>query len=562
MFSTLPFFAGLPLLTRCATLAIQSSTVPYVSIVGNRLESIQKTQERRVCSVSSLPDAALPCQATQSLGPQHRPAKAPSHPSHAQRVFSWKAYTKSNGSHAKQGPGSPAGGKGVVDQGHYYRKGNWSTYKKQQDWGSRRQGEEQQRKQAPATTAAVIDPELQQFAAGGSQAAGGFEAEHFYREAEHYYRRNLAGWLLRMRDDLEAARRQPTATTMSNSDYYYSLGRMNSADAISSILQPQQAQGGLRPLGSKQPSHPGGPDSRRQPRFDPKLLPDVIRVFQRASSRLRFSTQLPHAVAAYVAAAAQRGSLDLAAFDVSACKSLAVFLGDAQVVNRDCLEELHKALQSRWSQLPPEDLVELLGALRRLNDADRMAAVGRPGLGSSRLLRMLLDAEPSVMALLGANRSGDGSGSSSSGTHPAAAAGVGGDSAEGAAGSLPPGAAVKLALAYLSFYTAATSGHQHFAMAPMLMGTLELCMARLDPSDPRVTPADDLARLVAGVAGVAVLPSHPLSGHLQRCAEAVTARAGELSQRARAVLLDLPPGQQWALPENWRATLLAAAPTG
>ncbi|GIL49269.1 hypothetical protein Vafri_5401 [Volvox africanus] len=304
------------------------------------------------------------------------------------------------------------------------------------------------------------------------------------------------------------------------------------------MLLPQQPDDGLRVLGSRPWSSLGG----TAPRFDPKMLPEVVRVFHRASTRLRFTTQLPQAVATYVATATQRGTLDLATYDVTFCKDLLLYLGHAQVVNRECVEEVRKALQTRWSQLSPEDLVQVLAALGRLNDTDRIVSVGRSGLGASRLLRMLVDAEPCVIPLL---------------------EGVGNPSAKpgDAAAGLPTGGALQLALVYLSFYRSATSGHQHFATAIMLQHNLEMCLSHVDPIDSRQAPSDELGRLVAGMAGVTLLRSHGLALQLPRFVSAIMKRAAELSQPVRALLLDLPP-QHWAIPPNWKKTLQTTVTAG
>ncbi|KXZ48778.1 hypothetical protein GPECTOR_25g362 [Gonium pectorale] len=323
-------------------------------------------------------------------------------------------------------------------------------------------------------------------------------------------------------------------------------------EALASLL-PQQPPGGrLRPLSAPAPApsgrlaaHGAAAAASAPPRFDPALLPDIVRVFSRASARLGFRTQLPTALAAYVAAAAGRGALDLSAYDASVCKALVLYLGDAEVANRDCLTEIRKALQPRWATLPPAELVELLVAMRRLNEADRLPAAGRPGACSSRLLRMLLDAEPSVAAMLGTTIGGGGGGGGD-GQIASTAAAVG--------GGLPPGAPVRLARVYVSFYGTATSGHQYFGMAPMLLRTLGACVAALDPTDPRVTPADDLARLVAGLVGIVQMPGHELTEPLRRLAQAVVERAAELSQPARALLLELPP-HHVALPPRLRELL-------
>ncbi|GLC46152.1 hypothetical protein PLESTB_001195600 [Pleodorina starrii] len=377
----------------------------------------------------------------------------------------------------------------------------------------------------------------------------------------------LQKWLTRVREEVKsAADKQVTAPAAAADAAAAGEGGASQAgrappditagEALAQLLPPPppQPDGGLRPLGS-QPLRNLGRGAASARRFDPALLPDVVCVFHRASQRLRFTTQLPQAVATYVATAAQRGTLDLASQDVSFCRALLLYLGHAQVVNRDCLEELRKALQPRWSALAAGELVEALVALGRLNDADRVAAhVGRPGPGASRLLRMLVDAEPCVTPLLEAQ-------AQAWAARPEPQAG-----AAGAGAGLPPGAAAQLALVYLSFYRSATSGHQHFATSIMLQHSLEVALAALgDPAaaaDPRVAAAapsaDELGRLVAGLAGVTLLRSHGLAPHLPRLVAAVMKRAAELSQPVRALLLDLPP-QHWALPTQWRKTLLSAA---
>lgn len=74
----------------------------------------------------------------------------------------------------------------------------------------------------------------------------------------------------------------------------------------------------------------------------------------------------------------------------------------------------------------------------------------------------------------------------------------------------------RLARAYLTFYTCAMSGVQHFSVAHSLLETLALCLAGLDPADPRVIAADDLGLLVHGLAGVASYQGHVLALDLMR----------------------------------------------
>ncbi|EFJ42246.1 hypothetical protein VOLCADRAFT_97685 [Volvox carteri f. nagariensis] len=357
----------------------------------------------------------------------------------------------------------------------------------------------------------------------------------------------------RVREDIKSADRQVMPAKDEHS--MHAKPEMTAAEAVSRLV-PQQPDDGLRPLGSTRARSLGS----AAPRFDVKMLPEVVRVFHQASQRLHFTTQLPQAVATYVATASQRGMLDLTTYDVSFCKVLLLYLGHAQVVNRECLDELRKALQSRWSQLSPGDLVQALVALARLNDADRVFSVGRAGLGSSRLLRMLVDAEPCVTALLEAVSGGAAAKAAGTTTATAAlvvqqASGLGG--AGSTTGGLPQGGALQLALVYLSFYKSATSGHQHFATAIMLQHNLEMCLSRVEPGDPHQAPTDDLGRLLVGLAGVALLRTHGLAMHLPRLITAIIKRAPELSQPVRALLLDLP-SQHWALPPNWRKTLMTA----
>ncbi|GIM00148.1 hypothetical protein Vretimale_5320, partial [Volvox reticuliferus] len=353
----------------------------------------------------------------------------------------------------------------------------------------------------------------------------------------------LRKWLARVREDVKLADKQltPAAAVEKAGPAPVAKPEMTAVEAVPTLL-PQQPDDGLRVLGSRPLSSLGG----TAPLFDPKMLPEVVRVFHQASMRLRFTTQLPQAVATYVATASQRGTLDLATYDVTFCRDLLLYLGHAQVVNRECLEEVRKALEPRWSQLSPEDLVQVLVALGRLNDTDRIVAVGRSGLGASRLLRMLVDAEPCVIPLL------EHEGNSTSTTA---------DAGGSAAAALPSGGALQLALVYLSFYRSATSGHQHFATAIMLQHNLEMCLSRVDPLDPRQAPADELGRLVAGMAGVTLLRSHGLALQLPRFISAIMKRAAELSQPVRALLLDLPM-QHWAIPPNWKKNLQSTASAG
>ncbi|GLI61329.1 hypothetical protein VaNZ11_003686, partial [Volvox africanus] len=355
---------------------------------------------------------------------------------------------------------------------------------------------------------------------------------------------SLGKWLARVREEIKLADKQRTpaaAMVKKEGSAHVANPEMAAVEAVPMLL-PQQPDDELRALGSRPLPNLGG----ATPRFDPKMLPEVVRVFHRASMRLRFTTQLPQAVATYVATASQRGALDLATYDVTFCKDLLLYLGHAQVVNRECLEEVRKALQNRWSQLSPEDLVQVLAALGRLNDTDRIASVGRSGLGASRLLRMLVDAEPCVIPLL--------EDVGSSNAKP-------GDAGDSAAAGLPTVGALQLALVYLSFYRSATSGHQHFATAIMLQHNLEMCLSRVDPVDSRQAPADELGRLVAGMAGVTLLRSHGLALQLPRFVSVIMKRAAELSQPVRALLLDLPP-QHWAIPPNWKKTLQSTASAG
>ncbi|PNH07204.1 hypothetical protein TSOC_006365 [Tetrabaena socialis] len=366
------------------------------------------------------------------------------------------------------------------------------------------------------------------------------------------------------------------------------------AETLSALL-PQGPGDKLRPLSSR-PQAWSDTSSERPFRDDPKLFPRALHAFHRASSQLRMTTQLPAAAAEYVVAAAPRGALDLGRHDVSLCRTMLAFMADAQVLNRTCLEQVGRALQPHWAELRPAELLQVLDSLRRLNDAGRLAGVGRPGFSSSRLLPMLLygAAEPCVQELLlrldggggrggggggGGGGEGDGGGAGGGGGG-IAGAGAGADaggssggsgggagdrsSRSSAGGGLPPGAAMLLSRAYLSFYLSAASGQQ-FNVKQQLLDTLVGCLARLQPrlGDPRAAPADELARLVAGLSVVAAhlphLPGHRLAEPLRACAVAVVERAGELSQSARALLLDLPP-RHWALPPGWRDTLLSTAP--
>lgn len=114
---------------------------------------------------------------------------------------------------------------------------------------------------------------------------------------------------------------------------------MTALEAVPRLL-PQQSDDGLRPLGSR--TLRGGGSGASFTRFDPQLLPEVVRISYQASLRLRFITQLPDAVATYVATAAQRGVMDLATQDVSFCKALLLYLGHAQVgtLHKDVLANM------------------------------------------------------------------------------------------------------------------------------------------------------------------------------------------------------------------------------
>jgi hypothetical protein len=92
-------------------------------------------------------------------------------------------------------------------------------------------------------------------------------------------------------------------------------------DMVHQLLRLQPGEDdALRPLGSKLLRGPA--------RLDPGLLAEAVRVSRQASRRLSFTTQVPQALAVYVA----RGNLDLAACELSFCHELLLYLGDAQVM--------------------------------------------------------------------------------------------------------------------------------------------------------------------------------------------------------------------------------------
>ncbi|KAG2444421.1 hypothetical protein HXX76_001174 [Chlamydomonas incerta] len=248
----------------------------------------------------------------------------------------------------------------------------------------------------------------------------------------------------------------------------------------------------------------------------PQGLPQIARVFLAASRRQGLALPLPGVLSAYVAAAGQRGVLDMRAWPLADVLDVTAYVACGQAVHRGFVEQLRRALLDRWAELRPGQLAELVGGLHRLNEHDRLAAASRPGQGSSGLLRLLvMEADEHVRAALEVTRaarsaaaaaaaaaapevasaapatasparrsSRAGAGLVTEAAEAGADAGAGGGES---AGVLPTGAPLRLARAYVSFLAAAAERRQSWSLCVTLRGTLRQAVQLMAAS-----PSSDL----------------------------------------------------------------------
>jgi hypothetical protein len=236
------------------------------------------------------------------------------------------------------------------------------------------------------------------------------------------------------------------------------------------------------------------------------------------------------------------------------------------VVNRSFIDELRKGLKSRWAAMSGAHLVAVLSAMRQMADCDRIAALGRSGIAggghaAGRLLTAAEEAEGAVLAALAAAR-GDGAAGAAATTRtpsqqaagkeraqaqqrgarragPTAAPSVPEeDRAKAGSPGLPPGGALALARAYMSFYLSAAAGTREFGLAPRLLCTAleaaQVAASELEAASAEAAAAgggsgslaaagepegtaDALARLVVALVTAAPIATADVTQPLARC---------------------------------------------